>query len=58
MEVGDENVYLKALFNPVTLKSQLLLVTSVHCLSSHKKLRECLNANARNESAWKKPCLN
>jgi len=44
--VADENVCLLALLSPVILKSRILLVTGVHCLSSHQQLSECLNVSA------------
>ena len=51
MEVGDENVYLRAVFSPAKLKSQLLLVTEVHCLSSYKQWHDCLNGSAHKKLA-------
>jgi hypothetical protein len=45
-EVADENICLLALLSPVILKSRILLVTGVHCLSSYQQLSECLNVSA------------
>jgi hypothetical protein len=44
-EVTDENVCLKALLNSVILKSRIVLVARVHCLSSHQQFSECLNVS-------------
>ena len=59
-QVADGNVCLLALLNPVILKSRILLVTGVHCLSSRLQLSAYLHvrAPATKIPEQKETCLN